>query len=205
MSVGAASSRSLGIGRERDVEVRGDRSSSATVFVDSCSASRLIWRSRCARRSLLPGEGVLADQDEDRQEDGLERDDQREEAERERIDGAPAGHEPGVPGDPRREPDNVEPREPARAGDPRDGVREALGRGRLSRSLGGLDLGDRPDVSRQEGRGRRAAVRRSVPVESHWGMGPAQAAWRGLRLRRAYLVPGAPAARQRVTPSFSRV
>src|SRR5262245_27621839 len=73
----------------------------------------------------LPGEIVLADQDENRQEDRLERDDQGEKTERKRIDGMPARHESDVPGDPPREPGDMETREPGRAGYPRDGVGEA--------------------------------------------------------------------------------
>ena len=148
----------------------------------------------------LPGEVVLTHQNEDRQEDGLERYDQREEAEGERVDGAPAGHEPRVPRDPPREPENMEPRDPGAPGDSRDGVREALGRG-PTRPLGGLDLGDRRRVSRHQGRRCRVAGRRFVKEESH-----------EMRRRRpteepacARLSRHAPAARQRGIPSFSRV
>ena len=134
MSVWAGSSRSPesdGSGMSSSWAIR---SSSATVFVDSCSVSRLTWRSRCARRSLCRVRLFWLIKDKEREKDRLQGDDEREETEGKRIDGSPAGHERGVPGDPRRAPHDVDPREPSRAGHPRDGVGEAFCRARSAAS-----------------------------------------------------------------------
>jgi uncharacterized membrane protein YeaQ/YmgE (transglycosylase-associated protein family) len=78
-------------------------------------------------------------------EDRLERHDQRQQAERERIEGLQVAHDPDVDENPDREPDQMRDRERRRAGGARDHPRDPLA-GRAGRELVILQLGDPLDV-----------------------------------------------------------
>jgi hypothetical protein len=98
---------------------------------------------------------VLADQDPDRQEDRLERHDEREEVERVGIEGPCPGHQAGVHSDPRDEPREMDDRERGGARD----ANESSGTPRAERAGAeriGLELGDPRDITTR--RGRRAVL-----------------------------------------------